>query len=73
MYAKQLWKSDISSKDADHWLKSLLKISSTAIFYSFTHFAINYLVLFVSGTFAASGLKTNIFNKNFAKLCLEKN
>ena len=75
MCAKQLWKNDISSKDADHWLESLLKISYTGIFHSFTHFGINYLFCFsfVSRTFTASGLKTNIFNKNFAKLCLEKN
>ena len=73
MCAKQLWKNDISSKDAGHWLESLLKISSTSIFLYFTpHFAINYLAFFVSGTFAARGLKTNTFNKNFAKLCLEK-
>ena len=73
MCAKQLWKNDISKKDAAHWLESLLKNHFYGYFSLFHTFCNQVLHFFVSGTFAASGLKTIIFNKNFAKVCLEKN
>ena len=73
MCAKQLWKNAISSKDAGHWLESLLKISYLHRYFSLFHTFCNQLPdFFVTRTLAANGLKPNIFNKNFAKLSQEK-
>ena len=73
MCAKQLWKNAISSKDADHSLESLLKISYLHRYFSLFHTFFNQLPeFFVTRTLAANGLKPNIFNKNFAKLWQEK-
>ena len=53
----------------NHCLKSF---TCKGIFHSFTF--CNQLPDFsISGTLAANELKPNIFNKNFAKLCREKN
>ena len=66
--AKQLWKNANSSKDADHLLESLLKIS-----YLYRHFSLFYTFsnqlpdFSVSGTFAANELKPNIFYKNITR------
>ena len=73
MCTKQLCKNDIASKDAGYWLESLK--SRLQVFFTISQHILQSITFFffVSGTFAASGLKTNIFNKNFAKPCLEKN
>ena len=69
MCAKQLWKNVISSKDAGHWLESLLKISYLHRCFSLFHTFCNQLPDFSgSGTLATNGLKSNIFNKNLKKL-----
>ena len=71
MCAKQLWKNDISRKEASHWLESLHKISNLHRYFSlFQTFCYQLPDFSVSGTFAAKGQKPKILTKtllNYAK------
>ena len=61
MCAKQLRKNVTSSKNAGHWLESLLKISYFNRYFLLFHTFCNQLPDFsVSGTLATNGLKPNI-------------
>ena len=65
MCAKQLWKNDVTSKDAGHWLESILKISYLHRYFSLFHTFCNQWPDFsVSGRLATT--KT-ILRKKIAK------